>query len=87
MTGLLLWKNKMHSMPPHYSFIFTTDMTRKLHTKLSALFSVHSKQGDWEYAKVLRKYWGVNLGQRIKQASKSLYLTGSFISLCSLCQE
>ena len=25
---------KMHSMPPHYSFIFATDFTRILHTKL-----------------------------------------------------
>ena len=29
----------------------------------------------------------MNLGQRIKQASKSLYLTDSFITLRSLCQE
>ena len=29
----------------------------------------------------------MNLGKRIKQASKSLYLTDSFITLCSLCQE
>ena len=29
----------------------------------------------------------MNLGQRIKQANKSLYLTDSFITLRSLCQE
>ena len=40
-----------------------------------------------KYTKVLRKYWGVNLGKRIKQASKSLYLADSFMTPRSLCQE
>ena len=55
----------------------------------AALFSV--TRVGWprigKYAKVLRKYWGVNLGQRLKPANKSLHLTSSFITLRSLCQE
>ena len=43
-------------------------------------FSVDGEQGG-KHAKVLKKYFGVNLGQKIKQTSENLYLIESFINL------
>ena len=54
-------------------------------------FSVEQVRTGWprigKYPKVRKKYWGVNLGQRIKQARKSLHFTDSFITLRLLCQD
>ena len=46
---IVLFHISCQNMPPHYSFTFTNDLARKLHTKLWALFGVvDGEQGGRE---------------------------------------
>jgi len=87
--GLLLFQFDQDRRPAWK--LVKTDVASSLNTKRKLQRFLVLMRVGWprigKYAKVLRKYWGVNLGQRIKAASKSLYLTDNFITPRPLCQE